>query len=239
MIPAIITRAQPGADETAARVSALGHMPLISPALELVADSAAIMPDDAGIDSYIFTSANGVRFFSLRRNERTKTAWCVGPATAAAARDAGFQDVQESQGNAIDLAHFIAARLTPSRRPLLHVANAAAKGDLAATLSGLDIETVFAPLYRAETAKTLSIPVQKTLQATLPALALVHSAKGATAFASLAKDFPTDHLSAIAISVKAAQPLMELGVGEIHIARAPNEDGLFYALRLAAATLSA
>jgi uroporphyrinogen-III synthase len=239
MLPVIITRAQPGANETAARVSDLGHMPLISPALELVGDNTAPIPADAGIDSYIFTSANGVRFFARRSDARTKIAWCVGPATAAAARDADFGDVRESAGNAVDLAQFIAAQGHQSRRPMLHVANAAAKGDLALTLEELGFATVFAPLYRADTAAALSPAVVKTLAANIPALVLVHSAKGAAAFAQLAADLPTDHLSAVAISVQAAQPLMKLGVGEIHIARAPNEDGLFTALRPAAATLSA
>lgn len=239
MLPIIITRAQPGADETAARVSDLGHMPLISPALELIGDAGVAMPSDDDIDSYIFTSANGVRFFALSSDQRSKTAWCVGPATAAAARELGFKDVRESAGNAVDLAHFIAAQGHTPPRPLLHVANAAAKGDLALTLEGLGFATVFAPLYRADTAAALPSAVVKTLEAKIPALVLVHSAKGAAAFAQLTADLPTDHLSAVAISVQAAQPLMKLGVGEIHIARAPNEDGLFTALRPAAATLSA
>ena len=239
MLPVIITRAQPGANETAARVSELGLTPLISPALELVGDTSVAMPDDEGIDSYVFTSANGVRFFARCSNRRSKTAWCVGPATAAAARELGFVDVRESAGNAVDLAQFIATHHRPSPRPMLHVANAAAKGDLALALEGLGFATVFAPLYRADTAATLSSAVVETLEAKVPALVLVHSAKGAAAFAQLAADLPTNHLSAVAISVQAAQPLKEMGLTEVHIARAPNEDGLFTALRPAAATLSA
>lgn len=239
MIPVIITRAQPGADETAARVSAMGHMPLVSPALQLVANTDVALPERGAYESLVFTSANGVRFYAERTGARDKTAWCVGPATAAAAREAGFGDVQESAGNAIDLAAFIAQHRAPNPLPVLHIANAAAKGNLASALNKAGLEALFAPIYRAETAPMLSPAVEKILGAKLSAIVLVHSAKGAAAFAALAADLPTAHLSAVAISVQAAKPLMSLGVGEIHIARAPHEDGLFAAFGPAAAILSA
>ena len=129
-LPVIITRAEPGAGQTAQRVAALGLVPLVSPALSLQAEREVSLPAPETVAGLVFTSANGVRFYSEREPRRDLTAWCVGPSTAQAAREAGFTDVRESAGNARDLAAFIAASATPQDAPLLHVANAAASGVL-------------------------------------------------------------------------------------------------------------
>ena len=73
----------------------------------------------------------------------------------------------------------------------------------------------------------------------MPAIALIHSAKGAVRFAQLVTGRPVGHLHAVAISTPAAAPLKALNLKAVHIAEAPNEDALFDALQSAIATLSA
>ncbi|MEO1642557.1 MAG: uroporphyrinogen-III synthase [Pseudomonadota bacterium] len=238
-IPILVTRAEPGASETVARLQALGLMAIKTPVISVVPNGDVALPDLTDITGLIFTSANGVRAFAERSSSRAHTAWCVGPATAAAAQLADFKTVEESAGNALDLAAYISERIAPSSRPLLHIANEAAKGDLKTALEESGYVVKFCPLYRMERAKALSDEVLGILKAKIPTFVLLHSKKGAEAFAALSEPSLLNGITSVAISARAAQPLVELGLQSMHIATEPNEDGLFEALETAVATLSA
>ena len=238
-LPVIITRAEPGATQTARRVEALGFTALVSPVLMLQADPAVTLPPPDSLSGLIFTSANGVRFYIERETAWALDAWCVGPSTAQAAREAGFARVHESAGNARQLADFIAGEIAPPSRPLLHVANAAASGELQRNLAARGYPIVFTPLYRADTAPALSEPARLLLTSRAPAIVLVHSAKGAQAFARLSTSHALSELVCVAISTAATRPLRQSWLRAFHVAREPNEDALLDALKVAGAILSA
>lgn len=238
-IPVLITRTQPGADKTEIGVDALGLTPIVSPALTLQADPAVTLPEIDKFSGLIFTSANGVKFYAERDENRDLPAWCVGPATAAAASEVGFDEVHESAGDAKQLAAFIASTIGPPEKPLLHIANAAAKGDLAAALKMRRYKVSFSPLYHAGTSAALSDDASKLLDSKKPGILLVHSAKGAAAFLQLAADKPLSQLIAVVISNPAASALKTANIEHIHIAKRPNERALMDALSEAVATLSA
>ena len=238
-IPVIITRAEPGALETANRLERMGLSAIVSPVLIMQTRAQVALPVAETLAGLVFTSANGVRAYSARREDRTLPAWCVGPATATAAREADFENVHESAGNAVDLAEFIARNSSPGPRPLLHVANGAAKGDLKRALTGHGFETVFTPLYDMFPAEQFSDPADGALSAHKPSVVLIHSAKGAQRFAELCPSGACEHIAVAAISEFAAWPLKDLDFNRIQIASSPNEDGLFEALEAVLATLSA
>ncbi|MDJ0922447.1 MAG: uroporphyrinogen-III synthase [Henriciella sp.] len=237
-VPVIITRAEPGASQTAQAVEALGFQPILSPMLELRRDADVSLPQTSDVSGLIFTSANGVRFYAEMEPSRDLPAWCVGPATAAEARLAGFRTVHESAGNSVDLANFIAAHAPSSDLPLLHVANAAATGELARSLDALGYRSIFAPLYRAIPAPSLSDGALACFASQHPAILLVHSGKGADAVMAATQGCVPQHIHSVAISERAAAPLKRAGLLTISVADAPNEEALMLALRHAAATLS-
>lgn len=230
-IPVIVTRGEPGASETAARLKEMGLLPLVSSAIELVGAPDVEIPDLGNVSGLVFTSANGVRFFTLRSHNRQLSAWCVGPATADAARRAGFQNVLESAGDAADLAQFILQSSERTPVPLLHVANAAAKGNLKASLEAAGQPVLFCPLYKAEAASSLDQRVSKLLTERQSALLLIHSEKGARAFLQLAGDWSLSCLTGIAISPTVSAVLTQAGLKKTHIAKAPNETELLNALQ--------
>ena len=238
-IPVIVTRAAPGAQETAARVAALGATPILSSVLQMVPIDDAVLPAAESLSGLIFTSANGVRAYAARTQTRALTVWCVGPATAAAARQAGFTHVEESAGNAVDLANFISSRTPPAAAPLLHVANAAAKGDLKRALEQQGYAVTFAALYRMQPAETLSPAGLEAIAAEQPAIVMIHSAKGAERFAELCAPLTLHRLETVAISAAASAPLSRLNLPPARIADAPNEDALIETLQQTIATLSA
>ncbi|RAN39342.1 uroporphyrinogen-III synthase [Hyphomonas sp. GM-8P] len=225
-LPVIVTRAEPGASETMARLAAMDVTPIASPMLSL-ARLDVEMPDLSGVQHLVFTSANGVRFFSEASSLRAVKAWCVGPSTAAAAREAGFAAVYEGAGDAAALAADILVALPEGTEGVLHVANEAAAGDLVARLKEGGLPAEFLALYETRPSEDLTPEAEAALAAG-PACVLIHSAKGAAAFAWAAGDL--DQAIVVAISEAAARPLQGREVAAIHVAEAPNEDALLATL---------
>jgi len=147
--PVIITRAEPGNRQTAARLEREGIGHICAPMLTLVA-SGEKLPSLEGVQGLLLTSANGVRTFCEASTRRDLTAWCVGPATLEAATKAGFARTEHGDGNAADLAALVMEKADKEAGRFVHVANAAAAGKLVNTLraGGFDVE--FAPLYRGQ-----------------------------------------------------------------------------------------
>ena len=237
--PVIIVRAQPGAAKTRAGVEALGYSAVSSPVLTLQSDPNVQLPPIERFSGLVFTSANGARFFAEKYSDRSLPAWCVGPATATAAEEAGFETVHESSGNAVALAAFIASTIAPPDKPLLHVANAAAKGDFKREMKMRRYKVRFAPLYRAARAPKLDEGVKAAMTADRDCIILIHSAKGAEAFHALAGSLPKSGAHIVAISSVAARPLRDKGYKSIHIAARPNENALMRTLQSVMDKLSA
>ena len=229
----LVTRAQPGADETAEALRRRGHHPIVSPALTLAPVAPAPEFTLSGLQGLLFTSANGVRAFAERCDERALTAWCVGPATDAAAREAGFRDRRCAHGDATALAELVRTTGDPDAGALLHVANAAAAGRLAARLREAGFEVRFAPLYTPQPAQAFTPEAEAALKHGTLAGVLFHSTKGAAAFAALADAVDLSATHAVAVSEAAFAPVSGLAWRTRHIAEAPNEAALLAALETA------
>ncbi len=230
----IVTRAAPGAQETAARLTREGYDAILSPVLEIV--PVPVDPADfSDATDIVFTSANGVRAFAdLGTSPAQRTAWCVGPSTAEAARSAGFGNVIAGAGNAEDLAALIIAEQARLRGTAWHIANTAAPGELVARLSAAGIAARFAAPYETRPVASLSAGASAALTSGNDVCVLVHSAKAAAALCVSASG-RLGRASIVAISAAAASPLKGVPVGALAIAAQPNEDALFAALADAAA----
>lgn len=228
----IVTRAQPGADETAARLTRLGYTAIVSPALTITPIPETRLPDVQESDGLVFTSANGVRAFAEICRMRMVTAYCVGPATAAAAKAAGFEDIRNADGDSGDLADLIRAQVSNKAGRFLHIANEAAAGALVDDLRLAGFETLFLALYRAEPAPALAPPARDMILRRDAGAVLIHSAKGAEAFGGLCREMDVDlqRFGVAAVSERAAAPLIGLSPWQIEIAERPNETALLEAL---------
>jgi len=225
-VPVIVTRAEPGASETMARLEEMGLTAIASPMLAL-ARLDVPLPDMDRVSHLVFTSANGVRYFAEASPHRAARAWCVGPSTAEAAHAAGFADVHEGRGDAEDLSADMIAALPAGTLGVLHVANEAAAGDLVARLKAAGIPAEFLALYETRPADDLAPEAEAALNAGT-AVVLIHSAKAAAAFAWAAGAL--EQAVIIAISAAAVRPLEGREVAAIHVAEAPNEAALLEVL---------
>ena len=134
--PVWITRARPGADATAGRLRARGHLPLIGPLLQvrLLAGTELATEPPAAL---AFTSANAMRAFAERTTARTAPVFAVGAATAHAARTAGFAEVDCADGDVAALGLRI-IRAAPNGT-VLHPCASEAAGDLGGVLAAAGV----------------------------------------------------------------------------------------------------
>ena len=105
----LVTRPEPGAARTAAKLAGLGFEPVVLPLSRTVALNVVSVPADAG--AVAVTSANALRHASpdLIGKLSHLPCYAVGARTAEAARQAGFTHVEEGPGDAAGLAERIAA----------------------------------------------------------------------------------------------------------------------------------
>lgn len=115
----LVTRPEPGASRTAARLVAHGHEPLTLPLTRIVPLPDPLLPSST-FDAVAITSANAVRHApeSLLSSIRALPCFAVGDETAQIARDSGFADIASANGDAEALAGVIADRLPPGSRLL-------------------------------------------------------------------------------------------------------------------------
>lgn len=221
-----ITRARPGAEATAARLSALGFSPLIDPLLEV--RDLPWTADLSGVGALAFTSRNGLAAFARASARRDLPVFAVGAATADLAAEAGFSRIESADGDVAALAALIAARREAFEGAVLHPAAAEPAGDLVSPLARAEIQAraiaVYESVVRAPTAETLA--VLDDLGAVL-----LHSPKAARALAAVLTEHPAPSLKAFCLSPAVAAPLAALcadgRLGPVAAAPRPRETALF------------
>jgi len=150
----LVTRPRGEADMFAVALAMRGHDALVAPLLDIVVEPVGPLDLD-GVQGVLFTSANGVRAFAHSQTRRDLPAFCVGDATANAARNAGFAKVESAAGDVEALADLVRAKLDPAAGALVHAAGTAVAGDLAGVLGADGFQVRREKLYRADTATGL------------------------------------------------------------------------------------
>jgi uroporphyrinogen-III synthase len=228
----LITRPEPGATETAGRLAASGHRPLLAPAT--VVQTMACAP--AGLErigATVLTSRNAVPPCPDLCHGRP--AFAVGDATALLARRAGFTDVHSASGNAADLAALVANAMPADRGPLFLPAGHLQGQDLARDLRHRGFRVIRRVVYRTRPAVALPDPVQAELMAGRVDAALFFSAGTAAHFVRLARAAglveSLGTVDAVAISDRATMPLRALPWRRIGVAAKPDQDAMLALLQ--------
>lgn len=218
----LVTRPEPGASVTAARLAAAGHAPLVSPVLtaERVAATIPAQPWQA----MLVTSAAAARFAPANL-ERTISVLAVGDATAEAARAAGFSRVASAGGDATALADLAKARAMPQAGPLLYLSAEETATDLAAALPGFAVVRII--VYRMRPEPLTGAAIQALEDGALDAVSF-YSRATAAAFVTAAQGLAVDwiRLEAHAISTQAAEPLSALPWRRLRLAARPDEEAM-------------
>ncbi|UTW53770.1 uroporphyrinogen-III synthase [bacterium SCSIO 12827] len=211
----------------------MGHEALIMPLM-----AVHFLPgpplDLAGVQALLVTSANGARALAARQagSNIPLPVLAVGDATARAARDLGFADVESAGGDVDDLARLAAERLRPGDGALLHVAGSKVAGDLAGMLAQAGYTYRRSVLYDARPVAALPQAAQAVL-ADGAAGVLLYSPRTAALFRDLVLaaglDGFVENLTAFCLSANVAG---RAGAGwrRVVVAARPTEPSLMDAV---------
>jgi uroporphyrinogen-III synthase len=233
----LVTRPQPFAAGTAARLSAMGHVPVLAPMLEIL-PSADVRIDLAGVAALALTSRTAVESVASLVAARPELAalfslptFTVGAVTAEAARSAGFGAVASADGDLEDLARLIRDRVPATAGGVLHLAGEDRSGDLEEELASTGHSVAHVVVYSAVRAKRLTDAAAEALASGGLDAALVYSRRTAQSFVDAVERAglmaALRRLPCLGISVAALGPLIEARVRDLRAAAAPNENALF------------
>lgn len=225
----LVTRPREDAAETVSALEALGHVAMVEPLLQ-IRSLPVDLPDLEGIQALLITSRNGLRAFVAASAERRLPVYAVGPATAEAARAAGFPEVHDADGDALALAALVRARLDPAAGALLHPSGREVAEGLVEELEPAGFTLHRVVLYAAEPAPEFSPDGRAALeQGTLDGVLFFSPRTGAT-FADLIERAGLRQactgLTAYCLSPAVAQALDSLPWQAIHTAEGPNQAAL-------------
>jgi uroporphyrinogen-III synthase len=219
----LVTRPEPGAAETATRLTALGFTPILAPAL-LLAPRPLAPPSRA--QALLLTS---------RAAARALQPWsipvlAVGAATAEAARAQGFSQVRAAEGDAVALAALCTETLRPDDGPLLLAVGAAYSLDLTALLRAQGFRVIRRVVYAAREAPALPDQAAEALRAGQVSHAMFFSPRSAACSLALLSRAglagALHSIEALAISPRVASALQALTWRRIRVADRPDQDHL-------------
>jgi uroporphyrinogen-III synthase len=227
----LVTRPEPDAGRTAAALRARGHVVIVAPLLriEAIADAELGGEPRAAI---LVTSANAAAAIGAHRSLPQLSrlpVFAVGDRSAEAMRGAGFDDVTSADGDALDLARLVAARLKPPG-PLLYLAGLDRFGDLAGTLGEHGFLVRAVAVYRAVVAPGLPRAAVAALAQGVDGV-LHFSRRSAEAYVDAARrdgllDPALKKPIHFCLSAAIGEPLARAGGGDIRIAPKPVEAAL-------------
>lgn len=225
----LVTRPQPGADETAAQLIRLGHQPLICPLLDIAyLDSPLVIGPD--VAALVLTSPSGVRGLARLTARRDLPLYSVGDRTADLARQLGFAQVLSAAGDVNALADLILREPPAKAGRLLHVGGENVAGDLAGLLRphGIGLDRHIA--YRAVPVQALAVPTAAALADGGISHVLLFSARTARCFVTLVEKAglapAMAGLTALCISQAVAEAIQGPAWGGIKVAASPDADHL-------------
>jgi len=226
----LVTRPEPGATSTAQKLERMGFEPV---KLQLQETRPLAVPPGAvpgGIVAVAVTSANAIRNAPPDLIAALKDFPCftVGEATASVARDGGFTDVREGNGDAVELARRLIQALTEGT--IAYLCGRVRQPHFESLLADAGLKTV-----AIETYDTVAVdrPAEGLVEAVGPRsldYALIYSANAAKSLVELMSDSEVHALfettTLFCISPRVAEAVGRRPGGKILVAEEPTEMSL-------------
>lgn len=223
----LITRAEPDASETAARIAARGLHPIVAPIFSHVIRPLAVAAPQR-IAAVLLTSRNAIPACPPCLHH--KPVYAVGPATARRASDAGFRHVINANGDASALAARVAQEIPPLSGSLL-LPTAAGQGiPLARALRHQGFRVLRRVAYQTMKLPSLPPPATRALAAGDLAFVLIFSTESARHLVDLmlaaGLGDAARNIIAVSISERPSMALRRLPWRRITVAARPNQDAM-------------
>jgi uroporphyrinogen-III synthase len=226
----LVTRPEPDAAETAARLAALDIETALCPLLTHETLPVSL-PDAAGFAALALTSSNALRGLEERGvldNYLGLKAFTVGDRTAEHAREVGFAQVQSAGGSMADLAELLAhSRLAG---PIFYPTGREQSGDLAKSLAPYGVMVIAAQVYAMNPIAALPAQIIGELQDGSIDAVLFYSRRTAETFVRLTADAMTREMraqvGALCLSENIAEPLLGAHFVRVGLSDYPSEEAM-------------
>ena len=221
MVRLLVTRPEPDASETAARLRALDIEAVVMPLL-FAETLATTLPPTPGFAALAITSANALRALHERgeiARLQTLPVYTVGDKSAAVAREFGFPDVVSAGGDARDLVALLANAGVSG--PVLYPTARHQAADLAKALAPHGVMVITVAVYEMNPAPQLSADLGGFDGA------LFYSRRTAETFTRLAPA-STDRArpGMLCLSEAVAEPLIAAHFVRVSLADHPSEEAM-------------
>lgn len=220
MVRLLVTRPEPDASETAARLRALDIDAVVDPLLFARTLTTTLPPAD-GFAALAITSANALRALHERGEIprlQTLPVYTVGDRSAAVARDFGFAQVVSAEGNVDDLVSLLANAGVDG--PVLYPTARQQAGDLARALAPHDVMVITAAVYEMSPAERLNTELSDCDGA------LFYSRRTAETFTQLAPAADRARPGMLCLSEAVAAPLIAAHFVRVSLADHPSEEAM-------------
>jgi uroporphyrinogen-III synthase len=220
----LVTRPEPGASRTAARLSAAGFEAVVLPLTRIAPLDFA--PPDGDFDAVIVTSAQALSAAAPNRLFKLPV-FAVGEATAASARTAGFENVMAAGGSVGSAAALIGRSVKSSSR-LIYLCGKVRRPELESALAGAGFKLSAVETYDAVPVIYSEKDAAARLGAAPFSAVTLMSAQAAQRFAALARAGRLQQLfksgEIICFSKRIADELG--GMSGVSVIREASEDAL-------------
>ena len=246
----LVTRPEPGAARTAERLSRLGHdaalMPLFQATVTASLDDLPPVPEISGL---IATSARAFDMFEgvdvAAAGIANLPVNAVGPATAQAAREAGFANVLQGGGTARALSQELAAaeaqspgdfkgNLAGSQKVLVYLAGEPRTPVIEAALEAQKIDHVVVECYKMSEISYSTDIVISDILSPAPDVILLYSSRAARRFTALTSAENMDDFLRfsrfLCLSASISSELPAEWQARALVAERPEEDSLIRSL---------
>jgi uroporphyrinogen-III synthase len=220
MVRLLVTRPEPDASETAARLRALDIDAVVDPLLFARTLNTTLPPAD-GFAALAITSANALRALHERGEIprlHSLPVYTVGDRSAAAAREFGFAQVVSAEGNVDDLVALLAKAGVGG--PVLYPTARQQAGDLAKALAPHGVMVITSAVYEMDTASRLTAELANCDGA------LFYSRRTAETFTRLAPATGRSRPGMLCLSEAVAEPLLAAHFVRVSLADYPSEEGM-------------
>jgi len=231
----LVTRPQPMADEFAEKLRREGFGVYLAPMMEYV-EMEADLDDLDRYQALVFTSAQTVRVFSRRSQERRLPVLAVGDATAETATLAGFTEVYSAKGNGKDVVNLIRAKTKElSLKKVLHPCSENTPHDIGITAGKFGVKIVQRQLYKARFVDRLPDDVLWALQDNNIDTVTLFSARTAANFVRIMQQDNLRGVSkkirVVCISEQVAAAVKEIPWREVNVSPQPNTGSMLETLK--------
>lgn len=196
--------------------------PIYAPLMKIT--MVPVTPDMSTIKGVIFTSVNGVIAVPGPNQNRTPTAYCVGSATSALAKNKGWH-VEHIGVDANDLIdRMLQGRVSGS---LLHLCGRHTRGSIAERLTSAGVSTQRLVIYDQEL-QHFPEEVRCSLLQESNVIAPIFSPRSARHFVNQCASLQGLHL--VALSDAVAEPLKAMTYSSLSVAAVPTAESLVIAI---------